>query len=294
MKRLLFIVALRGVALLPWRGIQAVGRLLGELLVRIPNRQRRDALINIRLCLPHLGEAERLTLRHRSMIQFARTFVEMAAIWLWPPHRVLSLVRRESGTELLRREPGCGLIVLAPHLGSWELAGLYMATRGGITSMYRPQRHLDDLILAARQRSGALLVPDDTSGVKRLLRAVKKGGQVGILPDQVTREETGSVFAPFFGVPAVTMLLVAGLARRSAARVVFLFAERLPGGEGFHLHCLPAPPGIDAANDQVAAAALNQGVEQCIRLCPEQYQWTYRRFRRRPDNAPSPYNGPSV
>jgi len=271
-----------------------VGRLLGELLVRVPNRQRRDALINIRLCLPHLSEREQLALRRRSMIQFARTFVEMAAMWLWPPRRVLSLVCKETGTELLRREPGRGLIVLAPHLGSWELAGLYMAARGGITSMYRPQRHLDDLILAARQRSGALLVPDDISGVKRLLRAAKKGGQVGILPDQVTREEAGSVFAPFFGVPAVTMLLVAGLARRSGARVVFLFAERLPGGEGFHLHCLPAPAGIDAIDDPVAAAALNQGVEQCIRLCPDQYQWTYRRFRRRPANAASPYCGPSV
>jgi KDO2-lipid IV(A) lauroyltransferase len=294
MKRLLIIAILRGVGLLPWGGIQAVGRLLGELLVWVPNRQRRDALINIRLCLPKLGTAEQLALRRRSMIQFARTFVEMAAMWLWSPERVLALVRRESGTELLQREPGRGLIVLAPHLGSWELAGLYMASRGGITSMYRPQPHLDDLILTARQRSGASLVPDDVSGVKRLLRAVKKGGQIGILPDQVTREGTGSVFAPFFGIPAVTMLLVAGLARRSGARVVFLFAERLPGGRGFHLHCLPAPAGIDAENDQVAAAALNQGVEGCIRLCPEQYQWTYRRFRRRSDNSPSPYAGSSI
>jgi Kdo2-lipid IVA lauroyltransferase/acyltransferase len=294
MKRLFIIGLLRGLALLPWGMIQALGRWLGELWVRIPNRQRRDALINIRLCLPHLSAAEQSALRHRSMVQWACTYVEMAALWQWPAQRVLALIRQVSGAELLFREPGRGLIALSPHLGAWELAGLYMAAQGRITSLYRPQRHLDDFILAARQRSGGVLVPDHASGVKSLLRAVKRGEQVGILPDQVTREETGAVFAPFFGIPAVTMLLVAGLARRSHAQVVFVFAERLPDGQGFHLHCLPAPPGIDSEDDLIAATALNQGVEQCIQRCPDQYQWTYRRFRRRPNAAPNPYTGPSV
>jgi KDO2-lipid IV(A) lauroyltransferase len=57
------------------------------------------------------------------------------------------------------------------------------------------------------------------------------------------------------------------------------------------MHCLPAPEGIDDRDDGVAAVALNRGVEACIRICPEQYQWAYRRFRRRPDNGPSPYTG---
>jgi KDO2-lipid IV(A) lauroyltransferase len=228
------------------------------------------------------------------MIGFARTFIEMSALWLWAWPRVAALIRKESGAELLDHGAEEGLIVLAPHLGAWELAGLYVAARGRLTSMYRPQRHLDDVILAARQRNGALLVPDDVGGVKRLYRALKRGEMVGILPDQVARTDSGFVFAPFFGVPAVTMLLVPGLARRTGARVVFVVAERLPGGQGFHIRCLAAPPGVDDADDAKAAAALNRGVEACIRLRPEQYQWTYRRFRRRPDGGPSPYSGPSI
>ncbi len=267
---------------------------MGALLLKTSNRQRRDALINIRLSLPELSRQQQLDMRRRAMIHFAKTYVELSALWMWRPRRALALIKRESGADLLQPEAGRGVIVLSPHLGAWELAGLYLASKGPTTSMYRPQRHLDDFILAARQRSGASLVPDDVPGVKRILQALKKGGLVGILPDQVAREESGSVFAPFFGVPAVTMLLVAGLALRTEARVVFLFAERLPHGQGYHMHCLPAPKGIADPDDGVAAAALNQGVENCIRICPNQYQWAYRRFRRRPDNGPSPYTGPSV
>jgi KDO2-lipid IV(A) lauroyltransferase len=294
MSRFLSISLLKGLSLLSWSMIQRLGGAIGALLLILPNRQRRDALINIRLCQTDLSDAEQRELRKRCMVEFARTLIELSALWQWPAPRVLRLIKRESGTALLRREAGKGVIVLAPHLGSWEMAGLYLATKGPTTSMYRPQKHVDDIILAARQRNGAVLAPDDVSGVKRLYRALKKGEYVGILPDQVAREESGSVFAPFFGVPAVTILLVAGLARRTGSRVVFMFAERLPEAGGFHIRCLPAPPGIDSSDEQTAARALNQGVEQCIACCPEQYQWTYRRFRRRPDNAPSPYTGPSI
>jgi len=74
--------------------------------------------------------------------------------------------------------------------------------------------------------------------------------------------------------------------------VVFLFAERLVRGDGYALHCLPAPDGIDSGDDLEAATALNLGVEHCIAICPEQYVWAYKRFRSRPDGRPHPYRGP--
>ncbi len=294
MKRFFILLILRTIALLPWSALQGLGTLLGKLFLRTKNRQKRDAKINVQLCKAELSRAEQSQLWRASIVHFVKTYVEMTALWFWPWQRVLKLVTRVSGREHLQRETGQGLIILSPHLGAWELTGLYMASQGPITSMYRPQKHIDDVILKARQRNGAKLVPDDVSGVKQMLRAAKRGETVGILPDQVTREETGSVFSPFFGRPAVTMLLAAGLARRSGAKVAFIVAERLPHGQGYHVHLLPAPEGIDSKDDAVAAAALNKGVEQCIALCPEQYQWTYRRFRRLPDGKPSPYRGPSI
>jgi KDO2-lipid IV(A) lauroyltransferase len=88
------------------------------------------------------------------------------------------------------------------------------------------------------------------------------------------------------------MLLVNRLARRTGAPVIFLFAERLGVAEGFRIHCLPAPQGIESADDRVAATALNHGIQQCVAVCPEQYVWPYKRFRRRPPGAPKVYTGP--
>lgn len=294
MKRFFIKLLMHGIALLHWRGIQTLGNFLGWLLMNTKNRQRRDALINIQLCRPDLTPVQQRELRRNSIIHFARTYIEFCAIWLWPAQKVLDLVVKESGSHQLDRDYRQGLIVLIPHLGDWELVGLYMAARGPVTSMYRPQKHIDELILKSRQRNGAILVPDNLQGVKQLLQACHRGEAVCILPDQVTREDTGSVYAPFFGVPAVTMLLASGLIRRSGAKVVFMFAERLPQSDGFHLHCLPAPKGLDSSDSVTAAKALNQGVEDCIAICPEQYHWTYRRFRRRPDGGPSPYTGRSI
>jgi KDO2-lipid IV(A) lauroyltransferase len=205
---------------------------------------------------------------------------------------VLSLVRRVYGLELLERTEGRGVIVLSPHLGAWELAGLYLSTLGPTTTLYRTQPVGDALVRQARGRGGAELVPTDQHGIRRLLQALRRGGYLGILPDQEPKADRGSVFAPFFGVPAFTMLLVNRLARRTGAPVVFLFAERLPKAKGFHLHCIAAPEGIDSEDDVVAATALNLGVQRSIEVCPEQYVWAYKRFRSRPDGSPHPYRGP--
>ncbi len=123
------------------------------------------------------------------------------------------------------------------------------------------------------------------------MQALSNGEYAGILPDQEPRANKGAAFAPLFGIPAWTMVLVNRLARKSGARVIFMFAERLPRSAGFRIHCLPAPDGIDSDDDATAAAALNRGIEQCIAVCPEQYLWPYRRFRRRPDDSPKIYRG---
>jgi KDO2-lipid IV(A) lauroyltransferase len=201
-------------------------------------------------------------------------------------------VREVRGAELLHRAPGRGLIVLSPHLGAWELAGLHLARQGPTAIFYKPQRYLDDLILAARRRSGAQLAPITAKGIRVLVQALERGEYVGVLPDQEPRENKGACFAPFFGIPALTMLLVARLARRTGAPVIFMFAERLPEAAGFRMHCIPAPEGIDSDDDVVAATALNRGIEQCVRVCPEQYVWPYKRFRRRPEGQPGIYAGP--
>ncbi|MDJ0807579.1 MAG: lysophospholipid acyltransferase family protein [Gammaproteobacteria bacterium] len=281
----------RFLSILPLRWQHRLGWLIGRLYILIPNRERDVTEINLQLCFPASSSAERMSLRNRSLEQAGRTLMEMAAIWFWPIERVLSLIVSVSGEEHLQRKPQQGLIVLAPHLGCWEIAGLYLAKQGGVVSLYRPPRQsaLETIVKAARERSGAQLVPTNARGVKRLYRVLQTGGITGILPDQQPDSNKGSVFAPFFGVPALTMLLINRLVQKTGSKVVFCYALRLPGGQGFAVHYLPAPDGIDAADPRVAGGALNQGVETCIAACPEQYQWSYKRFKDQPEGVRSPY-----
>ncbi|AGA88986.1 Lauroyl/myristoyl acyltransferase [Thioflavicoccus mobilis 8321] len=283
---------IRLIARLPLAWIHRLGATLSQLIVWLPNRQRRNALINIATCLPDLSPTEQVALRNANLREFGKTYLEIGHLWLRPVDEVLGLIREVRGAELLRRHGGKGLIVLSPHIGAWELAGLYLSIQGPTAIFYKPQKYLDDLIVAARRRGGARLAPITAKGIRVLVQALERGEYVGILPDQEPKMDKGAVFAPFFGIPALTMLLVNRLARRTGAPVIFMFAERLPRARGFRIHCLPAPDGIDSADDHQAAAALNRGIEQCIGVCPAQFVWPYKRFRRRPEGQPKLYTGP--
>jgi len=276
---------------LPLWLLHGIGSLTGRLIALIPNRQRRNALINLALCYPYTSDAELIRLRNRALREFGKTYLEIAPLWLRAPAQALALIREVRGGELLRQDDGRGLIVLSPHLGAWELAGLHLAAQGPTAIFYKPQKYLDDLIVGARRRSGATLAPITARGIRSLVLSLERGEAVGILPDQGPRGDKGAVFAPLFGRPAWTMVLVSRLARRSGARVIFMFAERLARARGFRIHCLPAPQDIDSADDLEAATALNLGIEHCVAVCPEQYLWTYRRFRDRPAGTPKVYTG---
>jgi KDO2-lipid IV(A) lauroyltransferase len=163
-----------------------------------------------------------------------------------------------------------------------------------MTILYKPpkQAALDDPIREGRARFGAAVVPTDASGVRALLRGLKNAEAVGILPDQEPTEGEG-VFAPFLGHPALTMTLPMRLIARTRgerqARVFLTITERLPHGRGFRQHFMPAEEAIYSDDMQRAAAALNRGVEACIRIAPAQYQWSYKRFRQRPEGQAEVY-----
>jgi Kdo2-lipid IVA lauroyltransferase/acyltransferase len=198
------------------------------------------------------------------------------------------------GAELIERfiEQGKGLVLLTPHLGSFEVAGQAIAERFGarmpMTVLYRPARKpwLRRLEENARARPGLVTAPASLAGVRQMIRALRRGEAVGILPDQVPPEGLG-VWAPFFGQPAYTMTLAARLVQQTGAAVGVVWGERLPRAQGYVVHALPLPvalpdpqPGQDEAAAQVAAAtALNAAMEAVIRQRPEQYLWGYNRYK---------------
>lgn len=284
---------LRFCAGLPLRLNHALGAAIGQLHAWLPNRMRAVTRANLALCYPDADPAWRRALEVQSLRQTGRTLTEAGPLWLWPAQKSLALVHEAEGEAAVRAAyaAGRGVIILGPHLGAWELTGLWCAEHFPMTSLYAPpkQQALEDLIRKARQRGGARLVPTDAGGVRALMKALRQGEMVGILPDQEPRQGQGE-FAPFFGQPAYTMVLASRLAQKTGAAVFYGFAERLPKGRGFRLHFLPADPAIADADPATSLAALNAGVERCIALAPDQYQWSYKRFRKRPQGYPSVYD----
>lgn len=282
------------VAALPNRLAQGLGSLIGRLLYYFSRREKGVASVNIALCFPELSAEQQQQLVKKTLIENSKTLLEIPRIFKRGGDYALSLVTSTTGIERYHQAvmDGKGIILIAPHLGNWELVVHYLNQFSPMTAMFAPpkQAFLNDIMRAGRQSSGATLVPADSSGVRAQLKHLKQGGVVGILPDQNPKHGHAGVFAPFMGNDAYTMLLINSLAQRTQATILMSFAERLADGSGYRLHILPAPEGIGDKDTLIAATALNQGVEQCLRLAPAQYQWTYKRFKHQPDGQASPYS----
>jgi Kdo2-lipid IVA lauroyltransferase/acyltransferase len=266
---------------LPLRLAYRAGALLGRLPGWLRTREARVTADNIARCFPQLAADARAALERAALQETARTLLETLRLWSRPPAASLAWIRAVEGEALLAEAEaaGRGVIVAAPHLGNWELLNRYLAARGRLAIVYRqPQLPaLEPLLQLGRGGQQVLQLRAEPASVRGMLRHLREGGTLGLLPDQRPKAGEGE-WAPFFGQPARTMTLLSRLARRSGCAVVFGFAERLPAGAGFRIRFLPAPAGIDSEDLPVATAALNAGIEACVQLAPLQYQWTYKRF----------------
>jgi len=288
LKYLLARALLQLCAWLPLSFVQGLGSLLGYMLNLFPNRARQTTRQNLHLCLPTLSDRELNRLTAASLRETAKTALEMGKCWLLPLDKVLGYIRDVEGRGVLQDalDHGRGVILLAPHLGNWEVFGYYFTEQYPTTFMYQPpkNRYFDRMIKSARSRGKARLAPTNRHGVSTLLKTLKQAEMVGLLPDQEPHEEGGE-YADFFAQPALTMTLVSRLVERTGARVICGFARRLPGGRGFDLIIKAADPMIYDPDLSRSVEGLNRSVEACVNEAVSQYQWEYKRFKRRPDGS---------
>lgn len=270
---------------LPLSWLHALGAVVGRIAGALKTREWRVTRRNHELIGTALGVCDRDAFVHGVLVDTGKNLTELAKVWGATPERALALVRCVHGREHLdaAKAQGRGVIVAAPHLGCWELLNLWLCAQGPLAILYRVPQHAEweALLRDARGKLGAMQVRADAAGVRELLRCLKQGMTLGILPDQRAKGGEGE-FAPFFGLPCKSMTLLSRLAEKTDAPVVFGFAERLPHGQGFDLHFLPADPEIASADRERAVAALHRGIEACVRLTPTQYQWTYKRYSAQP------------
>lgn len=253
-------------------------------------------LINIDNCLPEMDANSRKLLAKSSISHTFQTMAEGAPAWLWPTQKVLGHILEVEGLQYLEaaKAQGKGVVVMAPHLGNWEVFGLYLNNCGCGSSnqLYQAPKdpRLDQFIYQARSRSGASMVSTNAKGVGLLLKALKRGEIVGILPDQVPNERGGE-FAPFFGRQALTMTLVARLLEKTGAKAVLGYAKRVTSEKraGWKIIFKQPDTEIYAKHIPSSLLAMNRCIEDAVTQSPEQYQWEYKRFRRVPEGEIRPY-----
>ena len=256
--------------------LHALGSSLGWLTWLASPRYRRRFIDNAR----QAGYA--LTQVRGAVGQAGCMALEAARLWFGPPVPVQWPAHSPIDAAYAA---GRGIVFLTPHLGCFEVTVQTVAARyaerfGPITILYRPARQpvLERLLMQARQRQGQVqaLVATPAS-VRALLKALRAGQAVGLLPDQVPPQGQG-LWAPFFGKPAYTMTLAARLAQQTGAAIVLAWGERLPHGAGYRLHLADFPEPL--ADDLPAAVGqINRAMEGLINQCPGQYLWGYGRYK---------------
>lgn len=280
-------------SLVPARWAQSVARPLAWVAWRVSPRLRTVSLKNLELCYPDLDDAPREALARESMRHYVRNGLDTGISWYGSRQRIERLFEDPVGAELLDEAiaRGQGVVLLAPHFGSWELLGLRITEQKTVDGaiLYKPGDDPDlmALLIRKRERFGATLLPANRRGLKKLLAHLRAGKVVGVLPDQEPTDGDGR-FAPFFGVPALTGVLVPRLLRRTGATALFCAAVREPAGR-YRMHYIPGESALYGEDIDQALAALNRGVEAVIALDPAQYLWGYKRLRARPEGQPRFY-----
>lgn len=228
-------------------------------------------------------------LRSAAVAEAGKQMVELARIWLRTLEETNAQVVEVQGWEFVEaaQRLGQGIVFLTPHLGCFEITAQYYSAFGDVTVLYRPPRQasIRQMILAGRKRDRLHLAPADLSGVRALIKALKKGQAVGMLPDQAPKVGEGA-WLNFFGKPAYTMTLAARLTE-TGATTLMAWGERLPNGRGYRLHFHPPRQALSGATVD-RAQQINYEIEALVRQCPTQYLWGYNRYKQPGGAEPPP------
>ncbi|MFD1892623.1 lipid A biosynthesis acyltransferase [Ottowia beijingensis] len=282
------ILFMRALAPLPLGVVRALGNALGRLLFVAARPRRRIALTNLRLCFPHWTEAERVALARRNFVYFTQAFLDRSWLWHGDPAVVRQRLRITGAVDDLTREGA--VVMFAPHFYGMDAGGsavMQQIDRPACTIYStQPNAALDEWMQRGRQRFGDATLLSRTEGVKPIVRALREGKMLYLLPDMDLGPHE-SVFVPFYGVPTATVPSLSRFARLGHARVVPVITRLTDFGYEVKVH--PAWPDYPTADATADAALMNRHLQDYIDEMPEQYYWVHKRFKTRPPGEPSLY-----
>jgi KDO2-lipid IV(A) lauroyltransferase len=259
-------------------------KVMGVYMIYVPNQSMQVTRKNIDLAYPDFTEDQRSTLAQNSLKELCNKFFELITTWVKPVNYSQRLVHRISGFDKFRSESANKpTLILLPHLGNWELFGVWLSQHRSYTAMFRPLRvpEISDMVREARERGGNYLVPANTGGVKQILKRLRRHEMAIVLPDQAPKEGDGQ-YVPFFGHEVLTPVLPYRLALATGATVFIGAALKRDHGYEVVLKQLEAPTNHE---QHAWLTLMNREIEDLVRNNPAQYQWEYRRFRNAPDGT---------
>lgn len=266
---------------------------LAGIVWRLSAKKRYVTRLNLAAVYPHLDAGQRKKIGRSAMTNYVRGLFEAGMLWHWPLEKVYRYFDSTRGLEILKEgeETGKGVIVAAPHCGSWEMLNLFLHQYSSAAILYKPGKNaeIDEMMKQKRSKAGAEMVPATATGLRTMFKLLKTGRFVALLPDQEPTRGEGQ-FAPFLGVEALTGVLLPRMAQRTGALVIFAVCERLKGGK-YRVHVFKADDEIYSKDMREALTAVNKGVERCIEVDPNQYLWAYKRFRNQPAGKGTFYRG---
>jgi len=264
-----------------------LSELAARFLLIIDSDASKISRVNITLCFPELSEREVSRLVRESLADMVLLVFEFAQMAYRSEQELMAQILSVEGENLLKQayDSERGVLLLVPHFGNWELLCAFLGLNYSVAALYAPPKvaALEPVILATRERFDGELFAIDTAGMRSILRVLKQGKLVAILPDQVPDRNAG-VYADFFGHPALTMSLVHRLIDKTSPDVIIGSVQRKKSDDGYGYiarfeSLVDSVEGLDA---QGCAEVLNRSIERVVRRAPEQYQWEYKRFKRPP------------
>lgn len=279
------LLVMRLVSLLPFRLVWCLGNMIGALLHLFPSKLKRIALTNVRLCFPELDASRQGDVVGSYFRMLGVSILSYGVGWWASPERLRRLVRfhdRHHYDDAIAA--GKSIILFTPHFLAIDICGLCLSSERPMITMYRESRNrLVDRMLRRRARFGAVLF-ERRSSLKALIRHVREKRPFYYLPDQDPGGAEG-VFVPFFGVPAATVTAMSRIAKMTGAVVIPCYNRILPGGRGFEVRFEAPLADYPSEDPEQDARRMNQELEKVVRRHPEQYLWSYRRFKTRPPGS---------
>ena len=280
--------------LLHWLPLPLLGRLgagVGRLLFILIRSRRHITLTNLRLCLPHLSEAEREYIAKQHFEMYARSVLERGILWWGSEARLKRLIQVEPKVPLDVIKAG-PTILMCPHFVCLDVAGVAVMLESSLCSIYTEQRNkvFDKALRQGRSRFRPVKLFSRAEGVKPIIRAMTKDGLPYFMLPDMDFGVKNAEFIPFFGIPAATLTAMPRLAASTGATIVPVIATMLPNYRGwkvtFHTPWENYPGDEDLTT---ATRRMNAFIEQEILKVPSEYFWAHKRFKTRPEGVPSVY-----